>query len=252
MLRSKRLKRAESGHNSGTPQSRLAQYLREIIYGGVDGIITTFAVVAGFSGAALSGEATTQLSLMVVLLFGLTNLFGDGVSLGLGNFLAVRSEQGLYKNIWRREQSVSEENGKEEAHETHRALMSQGFSESDAHTLTQIYRKNEAFWLDFIISHELKVTNPMSESAVYTGLATFCSFTAFGLIPLAPFIVFRSVDPETLFQLSASGAIVALFMLGIFKWKVVGTQLARSVFEVVLVGGLAATVAFGVGTLFSL
>jgi len=79
--------------NEEHQQSPFADYFREIIYGGIDGIITTFAVVAGFSGAALSSDTTTQLSFLVVLLFGLANLFADGVSMGLGSFLSVRSEQ---------------------------------------------------------------------------------------------------------------------------------------------------------------
>ncbi len=87
-------------------QSPFADYFKEVIYGGIDGIITTFAVVAGFSGAAISNEATTQLSFMVVLLFGLANLFADGVSMGLGNFLSVRSDQDLYKSARQKEEFV--------------------------------------------------------------------------------------------------------------------------------------------------
>ena len=84
-------------------QSAFESYFKEVIYGGIDGIITTFAVVAGFSGAALSNETTTQLSFLVVLLFGLANLFADGVSMGLGNFLSVKSDQDLYKAARRKD-----------------------------------------------------------------------------------------------------------------------------------------------------
>jgi VIT1/CCC1 family predicted Fe2+/Mn2+ transporter len=252
MLRSKRLKKTERHIKKYDKRSPLSAYLKEVIYGAIDGIITTFAVVAGFSGAALSSETTTQFSFMVVLLFGLANLFGDGVSLGLGNFLAVRSEQGLYKNIWAREQSASEENENSEARETKIALIQKGFSEEDAHTLTEIYRRNEAYWVDFIVNNELKISNPMGENPVYTGVATFGAFISFGLIPLTPFVVMGSVDPRTVFQFSAMGAFIALVLLGILKWKVVGTQPVRSVLEVVVVGTIAASVAFLIGTLFSI
>jgi vacuolar iron transporter family protein len=252
MLRSKRFKKAEAHIRTNHHRSPFATYLKEVIYGAIDGIITTFAVVAGFSGAALSSDTTTQLSFMVVLLFGLANLFADGVSMGLGNFLAVRSEQGLYKNIWKREQDASVEHESSEAQATKLALIGQGFSAEDAHTLTEIYRRNESYWVDFIVNNELKISSPMGESPVYTGVATFGAFISFGLIPLTPFVVMGSVDPRTVFQFSAMGALLALVLLGILKWKVVGTRLAHSIAEVVVVGSVAASVAFLIGTFFSL
>lgn len=252
MLRSKRYRKLDRHTSDPRTRSTLSVYLKEVMYGAVDGITTTFAIVAGFSGAALSNETTTQLSFMTVLLFGLVNLFGDGVSLGLGNFLAVLSEQGFYKGIWKREQNESEEHGGAEARETRIALMHKGFSEEDARTLTDIYRKNESYWVDFIVNNELKIPNPLEESATYTGLVTFSAFISFGLIPLVPFIVMKAVDPETVFFSSACGAFIALIVLGLVKWRVVGTHPIRSVGEVVLVGGIAAGVSFLIGTLFSI
>jgi VIT1/CCC1 family predicted Fe2+/Mn2+ transporter len=232
-------------------RSPLATHLKEVIYGGVDGIITTFAVVAGFSGAALSHETTTQLSFLVVLLFGLANLFADGVSMGLGNFLAVRSEQSLYKNTWRKEQKESIQNSEEEAEETITILMQKGFTEADARTLTAIYRKNGQYWVDFMMSHELEMSDPTKENPFYTGFATFASFIFFGIIPLLPFIFMGSFDPRTVFQFSTGSAFFALVLLGVLKWKIVGgTHPVRTVLEVVFVGGIAASVAFFVGSLF--
>jgi vacuolar iron transporter family protein len=206
-------------------------YFRELIYGAIDGIITTFAVVAGFSGAALSTDTTSQLSFAVVLLFGIANLFADGVSMGLGSFLAVRSEQGMYRTLRHREE---------------------GFSEADAHTLVEIFKRNEAYWVDFILSNELKIQDPMNENPYGTALATFGAFVSFGFIPLMPFMVMDTIDPQTVFQTSATGAFIALIILGILKWKVAGTDALKSIIEVVLVGSLAAFVAYGVGTLFAL
>lgn len=250
MLRSKRYRKLDTRVATRT-RSTLSVYLKEVMYGAVDGIITTFAIVAGFSGATLSNESTAQLSFVTVLLFGLVNLFGDGVSLGLGNFLAVRSEQGFYKSIWKREQDESEEHEGAEARETRIALMHKGFSEADARTLTDIYRKNESYWIDFIVNNELKISNPLEESAIYTGLVTFCAFISFGLIPLVPFIIMKAMSPGMVFFSSACGAFIALVLLGLVKWKVVGTHPVRSIAEVVLVGGIAAFVAFLIGSLFS-
>lgn len=251
MRRNSRVKKIELELHGPQKRSRLSAYVKEMIYGGVDGSITTFAVVAGFSGAALSNETASQLSFFVVLLFGLANLLADGVSMGLGNFLAVRSEQSRYCGIRKQEEYASLHDGDREAAETHAILVQKGFAEHDAHTLTSIYRKNEQYWVDFLMDNELKIADPMQENPVYTGLATFVSFVSFGFIPLTPFIIFGSFDSQTLFQFSAIGAGSALILLGILKWKIVGTGLVKSVGEIVLVGGAAASIAFFVGSAFT-
>ncbi len=99
-------------------QSALGSHLKDIVYGGVDGIVTTFAVVAGFSGAALSDSATIQLTSVVMLLFGLANLFADAISMGLGNFLSIRSDQNLYGSIRTKEAHEILHNSDVEAEET--------------------------------------------------------------------------------------------------------------------------------------
>jgi len=234
-------------------RSSLSVHLKEVIYGGVDGIITTFAVVAGFSGAAISNDTTSQLSFLVVLLFGLANLFADGVSMGLGNYLAVRSEQSLYHNTRLKEEGESIHNTEAEVEETITILMQKGFSEEDAGTLASLYQKNGPYWLDFMMNNELQMPDPSNENPVYTGLATFIAFISFGCIPLLPFIVTRGFDPQTVFELSALGTLLALILLGLLKWRIVGgIHPVRTILEVVLVGSIAATVAFFIGTLFKL
>ena len=78
-------------------KSRLSDYLKEIVYGGIDGIVTTFAVVAGFTGASSSGFLLEK-GYVIVLLFGFANLFADATSMGLGNFLSVRTDQALNRS----------------------------------------------------------------------------------------------------------------------------------------------------------
>lgn len=233
-------------------QSPFASYFREIIYGGVDGIITTFAVVAGFSGAAFADSTTLQLSSMTVLLFGVANLFADGVSMGLGSFLSIRSDQKLYASIRKKEVHESEHNGDIEAYETVTLLMERGFTETDAHAITTLYRKNPAYWVDFMMKYELKLSDPNDDNALHSGVATFCAFVSFGAIPLIPFMVFSSMGSHTLFTVSAASTFCALVLLGFFKAKVTSTALPQSVGEVVIVGTAAASVAYFVGSLFSL
>jgi VIT1/CCC1 family predicted Fe2+/Mn2+ transporter len=231
--------------------AKFAEYFKEVIYGGIDGIVTTFAVVAGFAGAALSSDVTMQLSFTVVLLFGLANLFADAASMGLGNFLSVRSEKDLYHV--KREQELLEMKGNPEleVRETVDILTAQGFSASDAQTLASIYKVNEDYWLDFMMNHEHELSDPRGENEVYTGFATFASFMVFGSIPLLPFMVANSGDAATTFMYSSIGTFIALVVLGLLKWRVIGSKLGASLFEVVAVGGTAAVLAYYVGTFFA-
>jgi len=231
-------------------QSPFESYFKEVIYGGIDGIITTFAVVAGFSGAALSTETTTQLSFVVVLLFGLANLFADGVSMGLGNFLSVRSDQDLYRAARRKEayEVVNDQEG--ELEETVTILMQKGYAEDDANAMAQLYMKNHEHWVDFMMNEELQMPDPRGDNPVLTGFATFASFLFFGLIPLIPFVFAGEADPGTIFVYSIIGTGIALLLLGLLKWRIVGSALWKSLLEVVLLGSAAALIAFFVGSLF--
>lgn len=232
-------------------QTPFESYFKEVIYGGIDGIITTFAVVAGFSGAAFAHETTTQLSFLVVLLFGLANLFADGVSMGLGNFLSVRSDQDLYFSARSKETREVRNNPELEFEETVTILMQKGYGHEDATTIATLYRKNEAYWVDFMMNHELELSDPRGDNPVLTGFATFASFLIFGAIPLLPFIFAGEASPSSVFIHSIIGTFIALLLLGFLKWKIVGASLHKSLFEVLVVGGAAALVAFSVGSFFN-
>ncbi len=231
--------------------NKFSDYFKEIIYGGIDGIVTTFAVVAGFSGSALPGDKMTDLSFMVVLLFGLANLFGDAASMGLGNLLSVRSEKSLYESYRQRELVRVQNNVPEEVQETKNILMKKGFSESEATTLSNLYKSNKEYWLDFIMSHKLKMSDPRGENEFLTGFATFLSFVVFGAIPLLPFL-FKVNNPSQAFLFSIFATVTALILLGVLKWRVIGGKLTPSLLEVLTVGSVAAVLSYFVGTFFTL
>lgn len=233
-------------------KSPFAEYFKEVIYGGIDGIVTTFAVVSGFSGAALSNDTTTQLSFIIVLLFGLANLFADAISMGLGNFLSVRSEKDQYEILRRKEKLLLEHNPEAEHEETVAIMKAKGFSDSDAIMLATIYSKNHEYWLDFMMANEYEMSDPRGDNPVLTGLTTFGAFLIFGAIPILPFFFLSDTTPTEVFQISTSGTLFALMVLGLMKWRIVGTSLARSLGEVVLVGATASIIAFLVGTFFQI
>ncbi len=222
-------------------------YLKEIVYGGNDGIVTTFAVVAGFSGANL-GQNIAGYSFLTVLLFGIANLLADGASMGLGNFLSLRSEQDVYRAEEAKERYEIQTNPEMEKAETIDILQSRGFTKEQAETLTKIYMTNEDYWVRFMMNDELELANPLGENPVLTALATFMSFVFFGFIPLVPYVLQVPLDKAFYYSLLATFS--ALVLLGALRWRITRESALRSIFEIVLVGGVAASLAYLVGTFF--
>ncbi len=230
-------------------QSAFSTYLKEIVYGGVDGIVTTFAVVAGFTGAQSGDSTIASISVTAVLLFGFANLFADGVSMGLGNVLSVRADQDVYKQEKEKERREIKANRKSEIAETVFILKQKGFTHKQAVQLAEVYATNEEYWLEFMMNHELEMTNPESDNPVLTGLSTFISFIVFGAVPILPYLIFR--DNSDVFLVSVVAASIALILLGVLRYRVTKEKIARSVGEVVILGGISATIAYIVGTFFS-
>lgn len=227
-------------------KSPLAEYLKEIIYGGNDGIVTTFAVVAGFIGAS-QGENVLSISYVAVLLFGLANLMADGASMGLGNFLSIRSEKDQYKKELQKELAQMKLNRDLEIEQTKMLLAREGFTKEDSTKLANLYSVNQKYWADFMMRYELKMAKP-EENPIYSGFATFLSFIFFGSIPLIPFIFMK--ESSFVFGYAIIFTFFSLFVLGVIRWQVTRLSFLRSVFEIVFVGGISATIAYYVGTLF--
>lgn len=227
--------------------SPLADYLEQCVYGGNDGIVTTFAVVAGFSGANM-GAHTLNLSVVSVLLFGLANLIADGAAMGLGNFLSVKSAKKLYRNMYNKELQETKDAYAYEIAETEYIFTDLGFSKADAKTLTGIVSKNTNYWVRFMVQHECNMENKDNENPFKDGLATFLSFVFFGFIPLIPYFFSFSIDVS--FYLSIGFTVLALVALGILRSIVVKDALLVTIVETVIIGSVAASLAYLVGMVF--
>lgn len=223
----------------------LTAYLKEIVYGGNDGIITTFAVVAGFAGAQANVGA--HLPILSVLIFGFANLFGDGVSMALGNLLSTRSEQDVYTNEKKKELYEITHNTEMERIESVQILITKGFTKPQAQQLVEIYSSNPKYWVDFMMNQELELPNPEKDNPYKMALVTFFSFIFFGFIPLVPYVFFQG---KFLFFASIFMTAFSLFLIGIMRWRISKQSFTRSVGEMLLLGGAAATVAYLVGTMF--
>jgi len=233
----------KDAHNIG----RLQEYLKQIVYGGNDGIVTTFAVVAGFAGFGVDGAA--GVGGIVVLLFGIANILADGTSMGLGEFLSSRSERDLYVTHRNKELHAIDHKTANEREEVVTILKSHGMQPEDAETMTNIFLRNPQLMADFMMVYELGMSDTTEESPAIKGLFMFLSFAIFGAIPLSPYF-FLAANPAT-FHLSIIMTLGALIGLGLLRWYVTAVNAGRCVLETVLVGGTCAVVAYGVGVVFA-
>jgi len=229
--------------------SFFSRYLKEIVFGGNDGIVTTFAVVAGFSGATLNENSLVQLSFLSVLLFGVANLFADGSSMGLGNYLSEKSAVENYKSLKQEQIVLIKDHSVVLEKETAKLLLENGIKGDHAKTVLLMFRKHKAFWVDFLMNYKLKERSVENINPKVSGITTSLSFITFGFIPLIPFIVFPT-NPNN-FIFSIIGTVIALVLLGSFRAIIVKKDRLKSIMEVLLIGSIASLGAFIIGTIFS-
>lgn len=219
-----------------------SQYLGDMVYGGLDGIITTFAVVSGVAGAELGAN--------IIMILGLANLFADGFSMATGAYLSTKSDQEYYERERRREIWEVENFPEGEKAELYELYVSQGYSEEDARTMTEIKSKDKKLWVDAMMIEELGMLKD-EKKPLSSALATLVSFIAAGAVPLLIYLVglFTPIAPDVSFPISLALSGAALFALGAAKVLVTGLNPIRSGLEMLIVGGLAAGVAYAVGAL---
>jgi VIT1/CCC1 family predicted Fe2+/Mn2+ transporter len=224
---------------------RTQEFLKQIVYGGNDGIVTTFAIVAGFAGAAADGVA--QIGGLAVLVFGLANLFADAVSMGLGEFLSARSQHDLYRS--RRDSELHEiaTNPEQERHELEQILMQRGLPNDEASTTADILMRHPDMMADLMMTYEFGMQDPDEDNPAVNGFVTFLSFTVFGAVPLCPYFLLEPNQQTFYLSIAATGG--ALVSLGLLRWNATGEGLARSIGETVAVGTVCAIVAYVVGVI---
>jgi VIT1/CCC1 family predicted Fe2+/Mn2+ transporter len=225
--------------------SQTQEHLKQIVYGGNDGIVTTFAIVAGFAGAQAEGVA--QIGGVAVLVFGLANLFADAISMGLGEFLSLRSQHDLYRARRTSELREIAADPEHERMELFEILRQRGLPAGEADTAATIMSRHPEIMADLMMTYEFGIQDPDEDSPVLSGLFTFVSFIVFGAIPLFPYFILDAT--QTTFVLSVAATAAALIALGLLRWNATGERMGRCVGETLLVGTICAVAAFGVGWL---
>jgi VIT1/CCC1 family predicted Fe2+/Mn2+ transporter len=218
------------------------QYIGDMVYGGLDGIVTTFAIVSGVAGASLGSG--------IILVLGLANLLADGFSMAAGAFLALKSELEYYDRERERETWEVKHFPDGERAELLEIYRAKGYSVNDAETLVAIQSRDEETWIDEMMIQELGMLRD-ERRPILSALATLGSFIVAGSVPLLVYLIglFVSVDPATSFAIAAGLSAAALFGLGAAKVLITKRSWFRSGLEMLAVGGLAAGVAYLVGYL---
>ena len=211
-----------------------------MVYGGLDGIVTTFAVVAGVAGASLSAG--------VVLIMGFANLVADGLSMAIGDFLSTKAENEYNRAERERELWEVENYPEGEKREMVELYTAKGMKPADARQVTEVLARNKQAWVAVMMAEELGIVADESSPWKHA-LATFLSFAVFGLIPVAAYVVSRFLPPLAPFTFALSSVLtgLTLFILGALKARFTRRSWLASGAEMLLVGGLAAASAYGIG-----
>jgi vacuolar iron transporter family protein len=222
----------------GAPQS----YLKDMVYGGIDGTITTFAVVSGVVGA--------ELAVGIVVILGLANLFADGFSMAVSNFLGTKAEQQFLHMMRKEEENEIQLIPEGEREEIRQIYAAKGFEGELLEQVVDVITSNEQIWVDTMLleEHGLLLVGPEPKRAAWW---TFVAFMVAGIVPVAPFIVNLLVDGgiSAPFLWSSIATAATFFAIGVFKARVVGGSTVKAGIETVVVGGMAAVLAYGVGWL---
>ena len=211
------------------------------MYGATDGTVTTFAVVAGAVGA--------QLSTSIVIIMGLANLFADGFSMGVGNFLSVRTSHELLSKARRTEADHIRTVPEGEREEVRQIFSKKGFTGKQLEAAIEVITADRSRWIDTMIREELGLPLVI-RSPWKAAMCTFSAFCFFGLIPLAPYFGYFPLKGN--FPSFYSSIILTIFsftLIGVLKSRFVGQKIHRGALQTLFLGLGAAGVAYGTGML---
>ncbi|XXQ35092.1 VIT family [Plasmodiophora brassicae] len=225
-----------------------AVFMKSVVFGGMDGIMTTFAIVAGSSGANLSPT--------VVLIIGFANLVADAISMGVGDYVSSVAEIEHARTEMARESWELENFPKGEIDEMVELYESKGVQRADAELIINTMAKYKEFFVEHMMVTELGVMPPdPDESPAAKGICTFLAFMVFGAVPLLVLGVLRfaTSDHNTVLLIACIATAITLFLLGIIKARLSGNgRYVRAGSTVLFNGAIAAGSAYLIGWALSL
>ena len=208
--------------------------VRDIVIGMSDGLTVPFALAAGLTGAIASTG--------VIVTAGLAEIAAGSIAMGLGGYLAARSDAEHYDRERQREYSEVRDRPEIEAAEVTEVFQAYGLSpDESAPVVEALVRKPDA-WIDFMMRFELGLEKPNPKRALASALTIAFAYVVGGLIPLTPYIVLRGASRA--FSLSVIATLAALWIFGYGKGKFIGIAPAKSALQTTFIGGTAAAAAF--------
>jgi vacuolar iron transporter family protein len=216
-------------------------YLRDFVYGAIDGTITTFAVVSGVAGAGLSHR--------VVIILGLANLLADGFSMAVGNYLSTRAENQHRERARVEEQRHIAMVPEGEREEIRQIYAAKGFTGGDLDRVVAVITADRDRWVDTMLSEELGYP-PSPARPLRAALATFGAFVLVGFLPVAVFVVdaLAPGDVASPYAWSTALTAVAFALVGGVKARLVDQPTWRGAGETLVIGGIAAGLAYVTGS----
>ena len=232
----------EHDHSSEAIEKRIAagprqNYLRDWIYGGIDGAVTTLAVVTGVVGA--------QLSPWIILVMGFANLVADGFSMAASNFLGTRAEYEDLKRIEAIENRHIDLVPEGEREEVRQIFLNKGFTGEDLTRMVDLITADRTRWVRTMLTEEYGLPQDV-RSPWIAAITTFSAFIACGLVPLFPYL-FGLHNPVSL-SMIMTGAV--FFVIGSVKSRWSRASWWSSGLSTLAVGSIAAGLAYGAGLLF--
>lgn len=229
----------EHEHTIDAIQARLASgpqqnYLRDWIYGGIDGSVTTFAVVTGVAGA--------RLSTWIILVMGFANLLADGFSMAASNFLGTRAEHDDFKRLETIEHRHINENPEGEREEVRQIFRNKGFDGSELQSIVDLITSNRERWVRTMLSEEYGLPQEV-RSPWIAAMATFTAFLICGLVPLVPYLL--SIGSPL--AVSVMLTLGVFFAIGSIKSRWSTSAWWTSGLSTLGVGAAAAMLAYGAG-----
>lgn len=218
---------------------KFQEYLAEFVYGGIDGSVTTFAVVAGSVGAGLDST--------VIIILGFANLFADGFAMSIGAYLSSKTDVDNYEKHKAIEYWEVENIPDQERQEIRDIYAAKGFSGAVLEEIVATITSDKDVWVDVMMKEELEMIED-NKSPFKIGLITFISFLILGFIPLLVYVLDMIMDIQgDLLVWSTSLTFFSFGLIGYLKGVVNNKNRFMSVLSTVLMGAAAALVAYYVG-----
>jgi VIT1/CCC1 family predicted Fe2+/Mn2+ transporter len=208
--------------------------VRDIVIGMSDGLTVPFALAAGLSGAVSSNT--------IIITAGLAEIAAGAIAMGLGGYLAAKSDAEHYISEQRREYTEVRDIPHEEEEEVAKVFRAYGLSSDEIAPIVRALTASPDAWVDFMMRHELGLEKPEAGRAVKSAATIAVAYVIGGMIPLFPYLILST--PQLALLASVGGTLLALLVFGYVKGRFTGTTPMRSSLQTALIGSLAAGAAY--------